>query len=509
MILNLLKFLKDASASAIYGARGANGVILITTKKGRNNQKTVIDLNITSGLSNPARKKDFLNAQQYKDAIMIAAKDDAWYDYTNDESGFGSLEEATDWYQNYYKKNVLNFYSLGTNSNTDWQKALYNKDAPSRQVNLSFSGGTEKTRFFISGIYNTQDAIVINNKFYRYGARMNLEHNATDKLTIGINLSVDRSQLNRVTNDDQFSTPGQLVAQIPISPIIDPATGQLNSNTLYPNALYDAQFNSDKQVTNRTIGNVYGNYTFFPFLSFRTEFGADILSLNQEAFQGKETIDGGGIGKSNLIVSQSTSYNTNNYFTYTPGLGGKSKLNAVIGMSYLQNDTKKASSYGEQFPSDAIKNLAGATSITSATSKSYRYTFLSYFLRGNYSYMGKYLLSGSIRTDASSRFGPNKRYGWFPAVSGGWVLSEEKFLKDSKFLSFLKLRASWGLTGNAEIGESQFLALYGVSNYPNLPGYVPISIANPNLKWEKNSPNRHRSRILCFKQQAQRRSRCV
>jgi TonB-linked SusC/RagA family outer membrane protein len=156
-------------------------------------------------------------------------------------------------------------------------------------------------------------------------------------------------------------------------------------------------------------------------------------------------------------------------------------------MSYLQNDTKKASSYGEQFPSDAIKNLAGSTSITSATSKSYRYTFLSYFLRANYSYMGKYLLSGSIRTDGSSRFGPNKRYGWFPAVSGGWVLSEEKFLKDSKFLSFLKLRASWGLTGNAEIGESQFLALYGVSNYPNLPGYVPVSIANPNLKWEKTA----------------------
>jgi len=269
--------------------------------------------------------------------------------------------------------------------------------------------------------------------------------------------------------------------------LYNPRTGKLNDSTLYANGLYDALYNSDKQSTWRTLGSAFGNLNILPSLSFRSEFGADILNLYQEAFQGKETQDGAGIGKANVITSQAVNFNTNNYFTYNPQLKNKSKLNAVLGMSYLQNDTRGSSSNGENVPSDAIKNLSGTTLITFANSTNDRYTFLSYFLRGNYSIADRYLFSGSIRADASSRFGPNNRYGWFPAASVGWVLSEEKFLKNVSFLNFLKLRASWGLTGNAEIGESQFLALYGVSNYPDLPGYVPVSLANPDLKWEKTA----------------------
>ncbi len=371
--------------------------------------------------------------------------------------------------------------------NTDWQNLLYNNNAPSNQINLSATGGDEKTRFFASGFYNTQDAIVINNTFSRYGGRLNLEHNPTDKLSIGINISVDRSQLNRVTTDNAFSTPGQLVAQPPISPLYDPETGELNSNTLYPNGLFDAKYNSDKQVTNRTIGNVYANYTLLPSLAFRSEFGADILNLYEEAFQGKQTTDGAGIGKANTVISQSTTYNTNNYFTYTPNLGEKNKLSAIVGMSYLQNDSKQSLTNAEQTPSDQIKNLSGTTSITFANSTDSRYNFLSYFLRANYALNGKYLLSASLRDDGSSRFGPNNRYGLFPSVSAGWILSDENFLKNSNFINFLKIRASWGLTGNAEIGNFSYYNLYNVSNYPDLPGYIPSQLPNPDLKWEKTA----------------------
>ncbi|MEP6513724.1 MAG: SusC/RagA family TonB-linked outer membrane protein, partial [Parafilimonas sp.] len=487
-----IEVLKDASAAAIYGARAANGVILITTKKGRNNEKTTIELNLTNSWSNPTRTFDFLNATQYVDLIELAAASDGKYDFKNDISGYATEEDAINDYKAFYEGNILDYYSLGTDwrkgeVNTNWKDLLYNHNAVANQIDLSASGGNEKTRFFASGFYNVQNAIVIDNKFYRYVGRLNLEHNATDKLSLGINIAVDRSQLNRVTNDNAFSTPGQLVAQIPISPVYDPQTGELNNQTLYGNGLFDAQFNSDKQATNRTVGNVFANYEFTPSLSFRSEFGADILSLYQEAFQGKQTIDGGGIGKANLIVSQSTSYNTNNYFTYTPAIGKNSKLNSVIGMSYLQNDTKQAASYGEQTPSDLIKNLSGTTSITTSYATSDKYTFLSYFLRANYSLLDKYLLAASIRTDGSSRFGSNNRYGWFPSVSAGWLLSEERFMQQSKFFSYLKLRASWGLTGNAEIGESNFLALYGVANYPELPGFYPVQLGNPNLKWEKTS----------------------
>ncbi len=490
-----VEILKDASASAIYGARAANGVVLITTKKGHNNQKTVFELDANTGISNPARLRHFLNAQQYVDFYNQAVKSDAEYDIANDLSGFNSLNQAI----NYYNKKIYAVYGLtldqlanGTDwknnkVNTNWQSLLYNHDAPSNQINLSATGGDDKTRFFVSGFYNTQDAIVINNKFYRYGGRLNLEHNPTEKLSIGINISVDRSQLNRVTTDNAFSTPGQLVAQPPITPLYDPETGELNSNTLYPNGLFDAKYNSDKQVTNRTIGNVYANYTLLPSLAFRSEFGADILNLYQEAFQGKQTTDGAGIGKANTIISQATTYNTNNYFTYTPNLGEKNKLSAVVGMSYLQNDSKQSLTNAEQTPSDKIKNLSGTTSITFATSTDDRYNFLSYFLRANYAFNDKYLFSASIRDDGSSRFGPNNRYGLFPSVSGGWILSDENFLKNSKFVNFLKIRASWGLTGNAEIGNFSYFNLYNVSNYPDLPGYIPSQLPNPDLKWEKTA----------------------
>jgi hypothetical protein len=144
-------------------------------------------------------------------------------------------------------------------------------------------------------------------------------------------------------------------------------------------------------------------------------------------------------------------------------------------MSYQQGDVNQAFVNGENYPSDAIKNLSAATNITFGSSSDSRYTFLSYFLRGNYSFKDKYLLSASIRSDGSSRFGPNNRYGWFPAASVGWVISDEKFMEKLSFLSFLKLRASYGLTGNAEIGESSFLALYGISNYPAFRVMCPCS----------------------------------
>lgn len=486
-----LDILKDASAAAIYGARAANGVVIITTKKGHNARKTNIELNTWTGLSNPARKLHFLNAKQYLQTLEQMAINDGRFDFDNGISGYPDSASAVADYKNYYE-GVLDYYSLGTDwkntkVNTDWQSQLYHHNAPSHQVNLSATGGNDKTRFFISGFYNSQDAIVINNTFTRYGARFNIDHNATDRLVFGLNLAVDRSQLNRVTNDNAFSTPGQLVAQLPASPLIDPSTGLPNANTLYPSGIYDALYDFDHQISYRTLGNAYANLTILPTLSFRSEVGADLLSLREEEFEGKESQDGGGVGKAFVLNSQSVSLNTNNYFTFTPNLGDNHKLTSVLGMSYLQNDLNQSSANGQDFPSDAVKNLSGSTNITGASSSGNRYTFLSYFLRANYTFNDKYLLSASIRSDGSSRFGKSHRYGWFPAVSAGWIISEEDFLKGNSTLSMLKLRASYGLTGNSEIGEQRFLSLYGVTNYPGLPGFSPGQLASPDLHWEKST----------------------
>ncbi len=484
-----IEVLKDAAATAIYGARAANGVVLVTTKKGRAGQKTVLSLDMNHSWGKPTKKRHFLDAKQYVDLIEEAAVNDGKIDFKNGDSGYDTEEDAIADYKASYE-DYLNYYSLGTDwhnqaVNTNWEDALYRNVAQGNQVNLSASGGNEKTRFYASGFYNDQDAVVIVNRFKRYGGRLNLEHSATDRLSIGLNLSLTRSELIRVSDDNSYSTPGQLVAQMPISPINDPTTHELNKNTLYANGLIDAALNSDKQTTFRTLGNAYANYTFLPWLSFRSEFGADVMSFYQESFNGKESTDGGGIGKGQNFSTQAVSYNTNNYFSITPVIGGKHKLSATVGMSFLQNDNRSNSIQGEKYPSDAIKNLTGATSITFGSSSNDRYNFLSYFGRANYSFDDKYLISASVRTDGSSRFGPNHRYGTFPAASLGWVASQENFLKSSKVLSFLKLRASYGLTGNAEIGEYQYLSLYGVTNYPELPGFVPTQLANPDLHWEK------------------------
>ena len=486
-----VEILKDASAAAIFGARAGNGVVLITTKKGKSGGKTTLELSMNHGISNPARKLSFLNAKQYVGLAEQSAINDGTYEFNNgNTNGYATVADNIAYFKTNVYEPVLDQYSLGTDwrkqaVNTNWQAQSFHKDAPSNQVNLSANGGNDKTRFFVSGFYSTQDAIVINNKFSRYGTRFNIDHNVSDRLLFGLNISVDRSQLDRITTDNAFSTPGQLVAQIPISPLIDPATGLPNRKTLYPSGIFDALYDFDKQVTFRTIGNGYANYKILPSLSFQSEIGADILNLTESLFAGKESQDGGGIGKGSTVISQSASLNTNNYFTYAPKFNDDNKLNVVIGTSYLQNDYTHTFGTGEQYPSDAVKNLSGATSITSASTTNSRYTFLSYFFRATYSYKGKYLLSASSRIDGSSRFSQSNKYGTFPAASIGWVISEENFLKNSNVISFLKLRASLGLTGNSEIGEQQYRSLYGVSNYPGLPGFTPRQLANPNLKWEK------------------------
>ena len=493
-----IEILKDAASSAIYGARAANGVVLISTKKGARNSKSVVELNSTIGFSNPTVQREFLNATEYVQAMRTAAANDGRYDFTHDNGGpegttpASTEQQAKDNFIKYYEDNFIDPYALGTDwrnakVNTNWVEEQFRKNAVSRQLDLSARGGNEKTRFFASGFYNDQEAIVVVNRFKRFGGRLNLDHTINDKLSIGINMSVTRSQLDRITNDNAFSTPGQLLAQVPISPLIDPATGDINANTLYPNGLFDAKYNSDKQVTYRNIGNLFANYSLLPSLAFRSEFGTDILNMTEETFADKRTQDGSGIGKGQNFTSQNTTFNTNNYFTYSPRMGDQFKLTALLGMSYLQNDLRITNQQAENYPSAAVKNLTGATSVTFGNSANARHNFLSYFMRSIFSFRDKYLLGFSIRSDGSSRFSAQNRYGYFPAASVGWLLSEEAFLKGSETINYLKLRASHGLTGNAEIGEHQYLELFNVSNYPNLPGFIPFQLGDPTLKWEKTT----------------------
>lgn len=484
-----IEILKDASAAAIYGSRASNGVVLITTKKGKGG-KSKIEFGYMTGLQTPTNKMEFMNAQEYVEYTRLAA------------AAAKRLDPSFDYVA--FNEGRLQRYSAGNTDyqtykvNTDWQSQAFQK-APISQYDVNFSGGNDKTTFYMGGQYLDQTGIIVRNSFKRYNARLNVDQKLNNWLSVGMNMSFARSFNKRVSNDNAFSTPLQIVALSPITPLIDPrtgltsgaldpATGRPNTNfPVYYNPMLSVENAFYNTVTNRTLGNLYANVNIMKGLTFRSEFGIDQLNQNEENYYGKITArntgvpSGSGYNASDMILN----INTNNFLRYFTTIKEKHDIDVVGGTSFQEYKLMSNSASGEQFPSDAFKKLASAASKTDAQSSETQFAFLSYFVRANYKFNNKYLVALSGRYDGSSRFGANNRYGFFPAVSAGWILTEEKFMERIKWLSFLKLKASYGLTGNAEIGNFASRGLWsGDAGYGAIPGTRPTQLANSNLKWE-------------------------
>ncbi len=481
--------LKDASAAAIYGARASNGVVLITTKSGAAG-RTKFNVGIQRGVSSPTRRNEFLNASQYVEMMRESGYN---ADLINGIDPINNPGEYPDsWLE--FVENRLDRHSGHTDwrdgtVDTDWQEQAFNPGAGVTNVNFSASGGDEKTRFYFSSAYDKQDGIMIRNNFERISGRLNLDHKVSDRFNIGANFSLARTKTTRLPEDNQFNNPIQLVALAPITPIRD-QDGMLYDRPVatYYNNLIDSE-NAEWLTTNfRNITSIYGEYQITDDLRFRSDFAVDILNQNDERFFGSRTITGqgtNGFGSSRWL--RLFNYNTNNYFTYTKSFEEKHQLEAVAGMAFQRYDENFTQVDGQEFPLDDLRTLASAAEITDGESTLTYNTFLSYFTRINYKYDDKYLFTFSARYDGSSRFGDNNKYGFFPAASVGWIASEEGFLRGKEGLSLLKLRASYGLTGNAEIGNFDHLGLYGPVSYGLLPGLSPSQIPNPNLTWESTA----------------------
>lgn len=466
-----IEILKDASSAAIYGARGTNGVVLITTKSGRAG-KTKVSLNTSSGWSRATNKLDWLNAEEYielfKEAAVNRFGDD---EYFTEEGGlFDFLANGTDW------RNL--------EVDTDWQDlALINGAVQDHTV--SISGGNEKTLFFISGGYNRTEAIVRGNDLERYSIRTNIDHNVSTKFKVGFNAGASKTQISRIGTDNSFSTPLQAVAQSPLSPAFLPNGIPNNDSTLYYNFLMQ-EYNGDWDADIfRILLNSFLQYQLLPSLSFRTELGYDNNNQTEEYFSGSLTQSASTNGYADANAVQSDKYNINNYFNYNTTFNQDFDLDVVAGMSFEESSRKNQFVAGTGFPSDNLQTVASASEITSGTSTRTKYNFLSYFGRATFSLYDKYLFKGSVRYDGSSRFGADNRYGFFPAASAGWIISEEDFLQDSGTISLLKLRGSWGETGNAGIGNFASLGLFGGRAYNQRSALKPVQLANPGLKWEK------------------------
>ncbi|WP_317172151.1 TonB-dependent receptor [Hymenobacter sp. BRD67] len=477
-----ISVLKDAASSAIYGSRATNGVVLITTKRGKAGV-TRFNFNVQGGYSEATHKREFLNNQEYVTLITEALVN----------SGRSAASNAS----------RLQRYAGGAADpltyNTNWQDQVFQK-APFQQYDLNASGGNEKTRFYFSGQFSDQKGILINNEYKRIAARFNLDHQATDRLSFGINLTATRSVNYRVPNDDAFSTPMQIVALSPITPLIDPATGlvsgALDPTTGLPNATFPFYYNpllslqgsTYTTTVYRLLGNVYGQLKLTNDLLFRSELGTDVLNQGEEQYSGRITARNSGptngFGFNSAVTSAKVV--VNNYFSYKKTLAEQHAVELTVGTSYEEARLNGNSVTGTQFASDAYRTIDNASQITAGTSYTTGYALVSYFARGSYAFAGKYLVGASARIDGSSRFGINRRYGVFPAASVGWLLSEESFLKNNPTLSLLKLRASIGKTGNQNFGNFASRNLFsGVgAGYVGVPGQRPAQVGNENLSWE-------------------------
>lgn len=464
-----IEILKDAAATAIYGARASNGVVLITTKRGSAG-KAKIDLDLYTGTQEVWRKLDLLNGQQYVDLRTEAI---------NNSNRL--LNQNT----------PIPGFLFGTDANTDWQDQVFRR-APVSNANLSMSGGGENTKFFLSLGHFNQQGTIINQGYKRTNARVNIDHQASDRLKVGNSLTLSYSDNNRVSTG--FSSSNPIAAALVYNPNF-PVYNEDGSyfqdpNNDIPNPVQLAEEITFYSKQKRVLGNVFAEYKILDGLTFKTSLGVDYLDDRQQRFNPNTVI---GFQDAAVAVAanfEQLLWSIENTLTYSKQFGTKHSVDALLGYSVLEREETLLRAGGSLAGSNIITTVA-ISNPSSPTNYITNYGLVSYFGRVNYNFDDKYLASATLRSDGSSRFGANNRFGYFPSVSAGWRISGESFMEGLKFVSDLKLRASYGIVGNQEglAGDFPSLATYftGSDYLSNFPGIAQGSIANANLTWEETA----------------------
>jgi TonB-linked SusC/RagA family outer membrane protein len=468
-----VEVLKDASATAIYGSRAANGVILITTKKGQSG-KTKVNYSFEGGLQAIAGKIDILSTADYIRTVNELAL----------ERGQSIVFSDSD------------IRRIG--KGTDWQDEIL-KEAFVQSHNLSFSGGNDVLSYFTSFNYLNQDGIVKNTGFEKVGARLNVESKFAAHGRIGVNLSTARINDNNFVDGNtinEWTGPvNTALLYDPTEPVYDP-DGSFSQSThlTINNPLCIVNGTSSKSVTSRTLGNLFVEYELIGGLKAKVNLGADLQNIRRDIYNTRLTIYGyAQNGMANIATRERTDILGEYTMDYTKQITPKNLIGILGGVTYQYFNTRQFAGSINNFPSDNLHtDNFGLGDIATASLSSNREdnALLSYLGRVNYTYSDKYLLTASVRADGSSRFGTNNKFGYFPSFAGGWNLSNEKFIP--KFFNNLKLRASWGITGNQNIGNYRSLSTYSrgatfVSGASISVGTSPSRIANPDLKWESTT----------------------
>jgi TonB-linked SusC/RagA family outer membrane protein len=470
--------LKDASATAIYGTRGANGVVIITTKRGRTGRSQV-DVSAYTGVQTLQRKLDLLQTPEY-----VAFENEARANATPVQPPLFPNPAAV-------------------TTNTDWQDELF-RAAPISNVNLSLTGGTERTRYAVSGNYFSQLGIIQNSAFRRGSLRVNIDQRVGNRVNVGVNLTTSFSVNNGANTDahgggqdgngltlfgvlktppaERAYTPdGQLnrVSQITVDPFSNPLLGAFGF--------------TDRTFTTNILANAFLDVQLLTGLTLRLSGGGNLLNVKRNNYIDRNPNAASALGgEASISTVFSPQWLTENTLTYSRTLGRHTVtvLGGFTAQKYLNERVfAGARNFGSDIPQ--YNNLLLGANVLPSRSQTVDWSLASFLGRVTYAFADRYYLTATVRADGSSRFGKDVKWGTFPSVSAAWRLSEEEFLKTSTLLSELKLRASYGVTGNQEIGTYQSLATYSAVTYPigdvYAVGLVPTRVPNPNLSWERTA----------------------
>ncbi len=485
-----LEVLKDASSTAIYGARGANGVIIITTKRGIKG-KSRISFDSYVSQNTLQRHLRALNAQEFMEVYNLAYKNTQKYD---------SLGYAQGRYIPNDPKDFPTLFDASGNPlyNTNWEEEVY-KPSISNSQQLTLQAGSDKLAFSLSLGYLDQDGLMIESWFKRYSARFTMDADVNNWLKIGGSMSLVKSTERLVSDANGGLNVSRMVIEgIPIIPVKYP-DGTWGGNSDFPGM--EGGSNPVNIAKNRftlinlqhSVGDVYALFHITKDLDFKSDFGFDLNSQKNNFYSGRElsSLSLNQRGVANINNWMRTYWQSENYFTWNKQVNSNQKLTALLGLSWQKNYSEWAFAGTENFIDDYWQwhNLGAGSGERGVGSADEQWTMNSYFARVTYNISDKYLFTATGRYDGSSKFGENKKYAFFPSAGIGWRISEEDFLKNNNVISNLKLRASWGATGNQEIGTYNSIQLLGSGNTifagERQPTVFRQSFGNPNLKWEK------------------------
>jgi TonB-linked SusC/RagA family outer membrane protein len=501
-----MEILKDAAAS-IYGSQAANGVVLITTKKGKSGQAK-LNFNAYSGWVNVIEQVDNMNSQEFIN-YRLEQRRNYYTRFTGNADNFEGLSRrnalagltSSDWAPLGLSNTALgqvpqSEFDTFVNSvpTYDWQGEIFSQQGRISNYELSASGGTDNTRYFISGSYNLQEGQIKKFDFERGTLRMNLDTDISDKLTVETKLNVSTiGQSGTVISGSFFENPTFAgLTVLPFNPIYNTndATGYNEPlvGILAENVVKSLAFNERTTSTNQVVANMAFIYKLSDNLRFRSFYGIDYRTLRENRYTDPRTFGGrNNDGSAFAQMDENSNFITTQQLNYDWNLNPDNKFNFLLAGEYRQEVNQGFSANAQTFPTPQFRTIQSAAEPTGAGGFYTTWRNAGIFTNVKYSLKDKYFFNGTLRYDGSSRFGVDNRWGLFPSIGASWLITEEDFLPSSDFLSELKLRVSYGTAGNNRIGNFASRGLVssaGAGTYLNLPGLTISGLANNNLSWE-------------------------